>query len=52
MKLSSKGVIYNGGDELFTRRKEFHRRLGFQRSQDRSERMLIAIDTVRAMFSN
>ena len=50
LKLVVLDVIDDGGSEAFARRVEFYRRLGFQSFQDRPERMLITIDTVRAMF--
>ncbi|MCY4463546.1 MAG: GNAT family N-acetyltransferase [Albidovulum sp.] len=50
LKLVVLDVIEDGGDEVFARRMEFYRRLGFQSFQDRPERMFIAIDTIRAMF--
>ena len=52
LKLVVLDVIGDGGDEIFVRRREFYRRLGFQSFQDRPERMFITIDTIRAMFGN
>ena len=51
LKLVVLDVIDDGGDEAFARRMSFYRRLGFQSFQDRPERMFIAIETIRAMFS-
>ena len=45
-------MIGDGGDEVFARRMEFYRRLGFQSFQDRPERMFITIDTIRIMFGD
>ena len=50
LKLVVLDAIEDGGDEVFARRMEYYRRLGFQSFQDRPERMFIAIDTIRAMF--
>ena len=44
-------AIEDGGADVFERRGEFYKRLGFRSLEDRSERMFIAIDTIRAMFS-
>ena len=52
LKLVVLDVINDGGGEVFARRKEFYRRLGFQSFEDRPERMFITIDTVLAMFVN
>ena len=52
LKLVVLDVIDDGGDEVFMRRREFYRRLGFRSFQDRPERMFITIDTIRAMFGN
>ena len=51
LKLVVLDVIDDGGSEAFGHRMAFYRRLGFQSFQDRPERMFIAIDTIRAMFS-
>ena len=51
LKLVMLDVIDDGGDEVFARRMAFYRRLGFRSFQDRPERMFIAMDTIRAMFS-
>ena len=51
LKLVVLDVIDDGGGEVFARRMEFYRRLGFQSFEDRPERMFIAIDTIRDMFS-
>ncbi len=51
IKLVVLDVIDDGGNEAFARRMTFYRRLGFQSFQDRPERMFIAIETIRAMFS-
>ena len=51
LKLVILDVIDDGGNEAFRHRMAFCRRLGFQSFQDRPERMFIAIDTIRAMFS-
>ena len=45
-------VIADGGNEAFTRRAEFYRRLGFRSFEDRPERMFITLDTIRAMFDD
>ena len=52
LKLVVLDVIDDGGEEVFARRMEFYRRLGFRSFQDRPERMFITIDTIRAMFDN
>ena len=52
LKLVVLDVIDDGGSEVFARRREFYRRLGFRSFQDRPERMFIAIDTIRAMFGD
>ena len=51
LKLVVLDVIGDGGKEVFARRMEFYRRLGFQSLEDRPNRMFITIDTIRAMFS-
>ncbi len=51
LKLVVLDVIDDGGNEAFARRMTFYQRLGFQSFQDRPERMFIAIETIRAMFS-
>ena len=51
LKMVILDVIDDGGNEAFGHRMAFYRRLGFQSFQDRPERMFIAIDTIRAMFS-
>ena len=51
LKLVVLDVIDDGGEQVFTRRREFCRRLGFRSFQDRPERMFITIDTIRAMFN-
>ncbi len=51
LKLVILDVIDDGGNEAFERRMAFYRRLGFRSFQDRPERMFIAMDTIRAMFS-
>ena len=51
LKLVMLDVIDDGGDEVFARRMAFYRRLGFRSFQDRPERMFIAMDMIRAMFS-
>ncbi len=50
LKLVVLDVIDDGGEEVFGRRREFYRRLGFQSFEDRPDRMFITIDTIRAMF--
>lgn len=50
LKLIVLDVINDGGDDVFARRVAFYRRLGFQSFQDRTERMFIALHTVRQMF--
>ena len=52
LKLVVLDVIDDGGREVFTRRREFYRRLGFRSFQDRPDRMFITIDTIRAMFGD
>ena len=52
LKLVVLDVIGDGGNEVFARRVEFYRRLGFRSFQDRPERMFITIDTIRAMFGD
>ena len=52
LKLVVLDVIDDGGEEVFARRMEFYKRLGFRSFQDRPERMFITIDTIRAMFDN
>ena len=52
LKLVVLDVIDDGGDEAFSRRMEFYRRLGFRSFQDRPERMFITIGTIRAMFGD
>ncbi|MCY4467145.1 MAG: GNAT family N-acetyltransferase [Thiotrichales bacterium] len=52
LKLVVLDVIDDGGKEVFARRGEFYRRLGFQSFQDRPDRMFITIDTIRAMFGD
>ena len=52
IKLVVLDVIDDGGDEAFTRRMEFYRRLGFQSLRDRPERMFISIDSIRSMFGD
>ncbi len=51
LKLVVLDVIDDGGAGAFGRRMAFYRRLGFQSFRDRPERMFIARDTIRAMFS-
>ncbi len=51
LKLVVLDAIDDGGNEVLARRMAFYRRLGFQSFQDHPERMFIAIDTIRAMFS-
>ena len=50
VKLVVLDVIDDDGEDVFARRMEFYRRLGFRSLQDRPERMFITIDTIRAMF--
>ena len=50
LKLVVLDVIDDGGNEVFVRRRQFYRHLGFQSFQDRPERMFIA--TMRAMFGD
>ncbi len=50
LKLVVLDVIDDGGEDVFARRMEFYRRLGFRSLNDRPERMFITIDTIRAMF--
>ena len=50
LKLVVLDVIDDDGEEVFARRMEFYRRLGFRSLEDRPERMFITIDTIRAMF--
>ena len=45
-------VIDDGGAEVFARRMEFYKRLGFRSFRDRPEQIFITIDTIRAMFDN
>ena len=52
LKLVVLDVIGDGGNEVFVRRREFYRRLGFRSFQDHPERMFITIDTIRAMFGD
>ena len=52
LKLVVLDVIDDGGNDAFTRRMEFYRRLGFQSFQDRPERMFITIATIRSMFGD
>ena len=52
LKLVVLDVIDDGGNEVFARRAEFYRRLGFRSFQDRPERMFITIGTIRAMFGD
>lgn len=52
LKLVVLDVIDDGGGEVFARRGEFYRRLGFQSFRDRPDRMFITIDTIRAMFGD
>ena len=52
LKLVVLDVIDDGGEEVFARRMEFYRRLGFRSLEDRPERMFIMIDTIRAMFDD
>ena len=52
LKLVVLDVIDDGGKEVFARRGEFYRRLGFRSFQDRPDRMFITIDTIRAMFGD
>ena len=52
LKLVVLDVIDDGGKEVFARRGEFYRRLGFQSFQDRPDRMFITIGTIRAMFGD
>ncbi len=51
LKLVVLDVIDDGGEDAFGRRMAFYRRLGFRSFRDRPERMFIAMDTIRAMFS-
>ena len=51
LKLVVLDVIEDGGADVFARRMGFYKQLGFRSLEDRSERMFIAIDTIRAMFS-
>ena len=50
LKLVVLDVIDDGGEEVFARRMEFSRRLGFRSFEDRPDRMFITIGTIRAMF--
>ena len=50
LKLVVLDVIDDGGEEVFARRMEFYRRLGFRSLEDQPERMFMTIDTIRAMF--
>ena len=50
LKLVVLDVIDDDGEDVFARRREFYRRLGFQSLEDHPERMFIAIGTIRAMF--
>ncbi len=50
LKLIVLDVIDDGGEDIFARRLEFYRRLGFRSLEDRPERMFITISTIRAMF--
>ncbi len=50
LKLVVLDVIDDGGEEIFARRMEFYRRLGFRSLEDRPGRMFITIDTIRVMF--
>ena len=51
LKLVVLDVIGDGGEDAFTRRMAFYRRIGFRSLKDRPERMFITIGTIRAMFS-
>ena len=50
LKLVVLDVIDDDGEDVFARRREFYRCLGFQSLEDHPERMFIAIGTIRAMF--
>ena len=50
LKLVILDVIDDGGGDVFARRLEFYRRLGFRSLEDRPDRMFITLGTIRAMF--
>ncbi len=51
LRLVVMDVIDDGEHEAFAHCMTFHQRLGLQSFRDRPERMFIAIETIRAMFS-
>ncbi len=51
LKLVVLDVIDDGGEEIFARRMEFCRRLGFRSLEGRPGRMCITIDTIRILFT-
>ena len=51
LKLVVLDVIDDGGEDVFARRREFYRCLGFWSFEDCPKRMFIMIDPIRAMFS-
>ena len=50
LKLVVLDVIDDGGEDVFARRLEFCRHLGFRSLGDRPDRMFITLGTIRAMF--
>lgn len=51
-KLFVLDVIDDGGDEVFARRAELYRRLGFQSHQNQQDRMPATIAVIQAMFDD